>query len=275
MKSKKYFISFDYEGLAGITNWQETLDNERCRELATDQLNAFLRGVFRSEPEAAFTIVDSHHLGNNLYWERLIGNVSLVKGYPRHFYMMEGIDASYNGLILFGYHAPAGQPGNMDHTYSSASIFQIRINDREVDEASINAMLASHYQVPLLFVYTDDKGAEWMKKSISSGIEFLVAKTAIGRYAARMKPYAITMAELEESGERLGEQKGFLFPQEESYLCRIILIDSNIAYAVQNIPGIQARGSREIEFEADSMILLYKYLMTIIYVASSVRNLYK
>lgn len=271
----KYFISFDYEGLAGVTNWQETYSDNRFNELATEQINAFLKGIYKTEPDAEVVIADSHAFGNNLIWEKLIGSTRLIKGYPRTYYMIEGLDSSFDGLIFFGYHAPAGVAGNMDHTYSSSSFYSIEINGKTVSEACINSMVAAHYGVPLQFVFTDDITAKWLHENVSQEITVLESKKAISRYAADNPSYQVILEKLFKAGKQLSSNPKYTYPKSKKYSCKIELMDSNIAYACGMVPGIEMLDARTVIFETDEILILYRYLMTLVMVASSVNNLYK
>src|SRR5450756_2819098 len=78
--------------------------------------------------EAAIVIADSHSRGQNLLLDRLPQDVQVVRGYPRPLYMVEGADESCDAALFVGYHAPIGTlHGSMDHTYSSASIYEISL----------------------------------------------------------------------------------------------------------------------------------------------------
>jgi len=271
----KYYISFDYEGLAGVTNWQETYGDKRFNELATEQINAFLKGIYETDPNAEVVIADSHADGGNLIWDKLVGNTKLIKGYPRTYYMIEGIDKSFESLILFGYHAPAGIAGNMDHTYSSSSFYSIEINGKTVSEACINAMFAIQYDVPLQFVYADDITAKWLHENISEKITVLESKKAISRYAAEIPSQQEILEKLYKAGAKLSSNPKYFYPKSEKYSCKIQLMDTNIGYACGMVPGIEMLDARTVKFESDNMMGLYKYLMTLFMVASSVKNLYK
>jgi D-amino peptidase len=271
----KYYISFDYEGLAGVTNWQETLGDDRFNELATEQMNAFLKGIYDTEPDAEVVIADSHADGGNLLWEKLVGNAKLIKGYPRTYYMIEGLDESFDNLILFGYHAPVGVGGNMDHTYSSSCFYSVQINGKLVSEACINAMTATQFNVPLQFVYGDDVTAKWLHENVSNEITVLESKKAISRYAAEIPSQQEILEKLFVAGKNLKSNPKYFYPKSDNYSCKIQLIDTNIAYACGMVPGIKMLDARTINFETDNMLDPYKYLMTLFMVASSVKNLYK
>lgn len=272
---KKIYVSFDFEGMAGITNWKETYGNERFNRLATEQINSFLEGFFERNKNAKVVLADSHADGCNIFYENLVGNTQLIKGYPRNFYMVEGLDSSFDGIVFLGYHAPVGLPGNMDHSYSSGSFFDISINGQKVDEATINIYVASYYNVPLLGIVADHIGVNWMKENLTKEIPYFTTKKSISRYAAQMKPFGKILRGLKEFGYNITTSEGFLFNEINNLECRIIFIDTNVGYAVKTIPGVESMGARKIRFKASNPIQLYKYLMTIISVASSVKQLYR
>ncbi|MDD3050015.1 MAG: M55 family metallopeptidase [Candidatus Cloacimonetes bacterium] len=270
--SKRIYISIDYEGMAGITNWSETIRNDRYNHLVTRQINAFLTGFFKTHPSGEVVISDSHMNGDNIYWEDLIGNCRVVKGYPRNFYMVEGLNADYDGFVLLGYHAPVGRCGLMDHTYSSSAFYKIEINGKEMDEAAINTLMASNYKVPLRFLFADDAGVNWFKSNICSDVPALVSKKAISRFAAELIPFTETLNSLQLAGERLFDYQGFKFNIEDKYVCRISMLSTVTAYAVRVIPGVELIDERTIEFCVSEPIMLYRYLMTIIMVSSHVNK---
>lgn len=274
VEMKKLFISFDYEGMGGVCNWKQVSGNSRYNELITTQVNAFLEGVYDAIPDAEIVFCDSHSDGNNVIYEKLYGNTRLISGYPREYYMMEGIDASFDGLIFLGYHAPIGRKGNMDHTYSSGCFHKVLINGKEVSEAHINAMLAAHYKVPLLFMLTDDSSAGWMKENLSSKIAYLVSKRVISRYAAEFKPWGQLLHELKIAGRSIERFSPWMIEIPDEIELEIELNDTNIGYAVQIIPGVRKLDERRVSVVCKNPLEMYKYLMTCVMTASSVRGYY-
>ncbi|MDP8233149.1 MAG: M55 family metallopeptidase, partial [Candidatus Zophobacter franzmannii] len=160
----KYFISFDFEGIAGVTFWRETEGDKRYEKLATEQLCQYMRGIKEADPEAEIVLCDSHNDGNNIHWEMMPKFVKLVRGYPRTYYMIEGLDSTFDKLILFGYHSPIGGGGMMDHSYSASSIYEMKVNGQIMDEALINSYLASEMGVPTACYYGDDIGVKFAKE---------------------------------------------------------------------------------------------------------------
>jgi D-amino peptidase len=189
--------------------------------------------------------------------------------------MIEGLDESFNGLIFFGYHAPVGVGGNMDHTYSSSCFYSVKINGKLVSEACINAMTAVEFSVPLQFVYADDVTQKWLLENVSPQITVLESKKAISRYAADIPPRSEILKKLYLAGKNLSSNPKYYYQKSDKYICEIQLMDSNIGYACGIIPGVEIIDARTIKFETKDMQILYRYLMTLLMVASSVKNLYR
>ena len=86
----KVFISVDMEGIAGISSWRETNrsspDYQIVRKLATNEVNAVVRGIKKSKAKIEEILVcDSHALGENILINELDRDVLLTKGYPRPY----------------------------------------------------------------------------------------------------------------------------------------------------------------------------------------------
>lgn len=272
MKNIKIFISFDFEGIAGVTSWEDITNNRRFNEIATQQLNFFLQGFYESNPQGKVVIADSHSNGHNIIWEKLIGNTELISGFPRKNYMIEGLDESFDSLVFFGYHAPIGHLGVMDHTYSSSAIYDMKINGLVVDEAYINALVASYYNVPLKFVYGDNVIINRIKSNMSMKINTFVSKKAISRYAAQSKPFEVIKDTLREFGRTFSQTNGYIINLEKSYTCEIKFVSTNATYAVSTLPNIEKIDDRTIRFLATSPLEIYQTLMSIVLIAKSVGN---
>ena len=162
--AKQYnaFVSLDMEGIGGLTSWQElrkeSPSSERMKKLATEEVNAAIRGIRNAGRKIGEIVVcDSHANGENLLIDEMEAGVYLVKGTPRNYYMVEGISKKFDILFFIGYHAMMGtKKAGMDHSYSSRIIYNIKINGKLVGETEINAALAGYYKVPLGFVSGDD-----------------------------------------------------------------------------------------------------------------------
>ncbi|MCA1626216.1 MAG: M55 family metallopeptidase [Acidobacteria bacterium] len=159
-KKMKIYISADMEGVVGAVTAEQLgptgFEYQRFREFMTQEVNAAIEAAF--EAGATEVVVsDSHGNGQNLLIEKLPKNILLVRSFPRPLMMMQGIDASFDGVIFLGYHSSTTNPqGVRAHTMSSARLADVRLNNISMSEGGVNAAIAGHFNVPVIMVSGDD-----------------------------------------------------------------------------------------------------------------------
>ncbi|UCD19624.1 MAG: M55 family metallopeptidase [candidate division WOR-3 bacterium] len=262
------FISFDIEGISAVSSWREvrkdSVDLARMRSIATADVNAAIRGArMRKRPVGSITICDAHASGENLVIENLEPGVTLIKGTPRKYYMMHGISKEYDVVFLIGYHAMAGtKAGGMDHTYSSASIYSVKINGRFVGETEINAALAGFYGVPVGLVSGDDRLIDEARLFLGGQVETVITKYGISRSAARCRQPRDVQKEIEAKAtkaiQKLKKLKPFTF--KSPIRAEIDLVSSGIADVVEMVPGIKRVNGRRFVFRAKDILEFYGIL---------------
>ncbi len=180
------YISVDMEGVAGVANWDETghqgADYGRFRELMTLEANMAATAALE---EGAETVVinDSHGGMRNMLIEKLDPRVELISGSPKPMEMMEGLDDSFDAVVFIGYHSMAATPGVLNHTYTG-TVLEYRINGQRLGEIGMNAALAGHYGVPVIFLSGDDCAVIEIEDLIP-GVHTACVKQYVSRYAAR------------------------------------------------------------------------------------------
>ena len=190
----KLYISADMEGVVGAVTADQLgpagFEYGRFREFMTREVLAVIRGA-RAEGVTEFVISDSHGNGENLLLELLPPDVTVVRSWPRPLGMMEGIDSTFAAAVFVGYHAGTTNPsGVRAHSFSSARLADVRLNDRSVPEGGFNAAIAGHFGVPVILVTGDDAAVEEVR-GIVGDVEGAVVKWAISFHAARtMTPEA-------------------------------------------------------------------------------------
>lgn len=244
MTAHKVYISFDFEGIGGVCSFRETMGEVEWNRRATRQLAAFIDGIREFDSECMVTVSDSHAGGNNIVWDMLPDDVFLVRGFPRNDYMLTGLDKSFTHFVLFGYHSAAGGSGVMDHTYSSSSIYEIRLNGEIVDEGLINSYIASERGVPLSFVYGDDATAQFYESKFEE-IDVLTSKSGVSRFSAVMKPESTLLHELKMKGEGLLSLDGVIFRPDLPLECEIAFTDTARTYLCSVIPGVHMTGGEK------------------------------
>ena len=269
----KVFISIDMEGISGLTYWKEK--QERISFFMTEELLSAIEGIMEVEGNSEILVCDSHSFGRNIDIGKLPKNVKLVSGFPRKFYMVQGIDETFDAGIFIGYHAPVGtENAEMDHTYSSSSIYEIKINGMVVGETEINAAFLGEYSVPVVLVSGDDKLKNFSQKNLK-GTHFVVTKESIGRYSALLYPVEKVHKELKENTKLALQQiekiKPFTF--EKPINIEITFLDTIKAELVSLIPNSERKGGRTVSFKSDSFKDIYRFLMSSIVMASFSKNL--
>jgi D-amino peptidase len=192
-------ISADMEGISGIVHPAETnperYDYERGRALMTAEVNAVIAGIMDADPAAEVRVADAHGTFRNLLPETLDRRALLIRGKPRPWGMLQGLDEHTAAVLLIGYHGRAGAgPAVLAHTMSD-DILDVRVAGRSLGEIGVNTAAAGHFGVPIILLSGDDTACAELHDLVPTATTVPV-KQAIGQAAAvALHP--------EESRERL------------------------------------------------------------------------
>jgi D-amino peptidase len=270
-KKLNFFISFDLEGVSGVTSWSDMKvdapDFLRIRQSATAEVNAAVRGIRMAGTKVdEIMICDAHSRGDNLLLDELEKGVHLVRGAPRNYYMVEGISEKFSAAFFIGYHAMAGTAGGfMDHTYSSSSIYNVRINGRDVGETAINAAICGHYGVPLALVSGDDRLVREARSFFGTKVETVTTKYGISRFAGRCRHPADVSREIEAKAERtarrLHNMKPFVF--KSPILGEIDVMNTLIGHVISRLPGLKRLSGRKFSCRSKNILDFYTQLMLV------------
>ncbi|MCD6291252.1 MAG: M55 family metallopeptidase [Anaerolineae bacterium] len=181
----KIYISTDMEGIAGIVLPEQlrrgTPEYAEARLLLVREANAAVEGALAAGADEII-VFDGHGTGFNFPPEEMHPAARWVHGahyWPR-FPFLEGSA----GMILLGYHAMAGTLGAVrDHTMSSASWQELRINGRPSGEIALDAAIAGELGVPVIMVSGDDKACAEASAFLGDVVTAEV-KQGIARHAA-------------------------------------------------------------------------------------------
>jgi len=194
VKKMKIYISVDMEGVVGVVSADQLtpsgFEYQKFREFMTAETNAAIEGAVAAGV-TEIVLSDSHGNAENLLIEKLPKNVMLVRGFPRPLEMMQGIDATFDGVMFIGYHASTANPdGVRAHTFSSARLADVRLNGSSVSEGAFNAAVAGHFNVPVIMVSGDDAAVKELTASVGD-IEGAIVKWNAGFHSAKtMMPEA-------------------------------------------------------------------------------------
>jgi len=149
----------DMEGISGICRSSQVMsdqaDYQAARRFMTWEANACVDGLLAGGATKV-VVRDAHGGGFNFIWDELDARAEYVQGRSGR-QRMPAI-ASFDGLVLLGYHAMAGTPeAILEHTMSSRAWQNFRMNGRKCGEFAIDAGIAGDHGVPTILASGDDK----------------------------------------------------------------------------------------------------------------------
>jgi D-amino peptidase len=258
----KVYISSDMEGIAGLVSSSQVTGGERDygvgRRLMIAETNAAIAAAFDAGATEVL-VNDSHGSQTNLLAEELDRRAVLITGAPKPRGMMQGIDSTFDAVVFIGYHAQGSTTDAvLGHTYSGA-LKHVRLNGREVGEYGLNAAVAGHFGVPVVFIAGDRAVIEQARVFIP-GVEGLAVKDGIGQFAAR------TMHPLDARERIAAGVKAALARRSEIRpvsLGRPVTLEielSNVEYAdaAAMVPGMRRVSGRVVSYTAPDMAIAYQ-----------------
>ncbi len=208
----KYMMLVDVEGATGVTNYEQAENSVFGIDMLMNDINSTLEGILNF-PGNEVTIFEEHTNGCNVRLEDIPEEVNIVRGKPIINGQWKGIDSSYDGIILIGFHARANAlEALLPHTYS-LSIENIWINNHVVGEIGMEAALAGENKVPLVMISGDSAGVKEAKQLVR-GVHTVVVKEALDEFQAICYPPKKTSKLLREAGLILGTSCPAITPLE-------------------------------------------------------------
>jgi D-amino peptidase len=254
----RVYISVDMEGVAGVVHEDQTDpidprhagEYNRFRRLMTSEANAAVEGALAAGATRVL-VNDSHWLMRNLLAEELHPSAELLSGGPKRRSMVEGVDLGFDAAMFVGYHAMAGAaPAVIDHTYTSI-VHQVRLNGRPAGELALNAALAGIHGVPIVLVSGDQALAGEAKDLLGDGVEAVVVKHAVGRFAARSMSPAESCRRIREAATAALRRKHEPLVLERPTRLEVEFALTQMADMAELVPGSLRTGGRTIEYVHD------------------------
>lgn len=273
----KVYISADIEGISGVVNTAQTspqgYDYCRARKLMTNEVNAAIRGA-KLAGATEIVVNDSHGPMTNLLIEDLDEEARLITGKHKLLGMMEGLNDTFDAVLLIGYHARHNTPGVLAHSYFGRVISEIKINGNVVGEFEFNSMIAGDYNVPVVLVSGDDVLAGQVK-SFNVGIETVIVKHAHSRYTAECVQPVKVHKMLEKSvHETLSNKLQTIkaYEGQGQVEIEVAFINSGMAEITQLIPGVEMVTANRVRYMAKNIIEAYQVRMALTTLAASTLN---
>jgi len=265
----KVYISFDIEGVSGVTDVSDidinSPDFSRVRALATHDVNAAIEGALAGGARD-IVVYDGHGWGRrNLLYEELHPEAKLLKGrVSTEWLNMAGFDESFDVVFFIGWHARPSSPGILSHCLNSRVFTEWRVNGVPVGEPELAAALAGHYDVPLVLFTGDDCSCNEVK-AWCPDCECVVTKYAIDRSSAICLSKEVTYELIREGAERALKRKDEIRPFRFKMPIRVeadTLYD-HTARAIALIPSVEQISPRTVAFESDNYVEAFRTIQAI------------
>jgi len=195
----KVLISADMEGTCGVSSWVHVTPPEdagpgepanqteydRMRSRMTREVSAAVEGALAGGADEVI-VNDSHDGMRNLLGDELHPAAQYISGNDKLLGMMQGVNLEEIGAVFYtGYHAKAGTPkAPLAHTWSGW-LNDVRFDGVSTGEFGVNAAIAGHFGVPVVFVCGDEKAVAQTRDFLGDQVEGVAVKQGISTFAAR------------------------------------------------------------------------------------------
>ncbi len=269
----KVYLSFDFEGVAGIVDWAQCREGEPAYELGVrlmlGEVNAAIEGAVAG---GATEIVanDAHGAMRNLDPAALAHGASYVSGRHKQLYMMQDLDGSFDVIFLVGYHGSISGPAStLSHTYNPDVFAAARLDGREVGESGINALVADHYGIPVGLVTGDEVTQDETAPFAPMAVQ-VVTKHSRSRFAAHSLHPDTARGLIREGAQQAVERAaaGTLVPPR---LARPLRLDLDVQTADMAevgswVKGAERAGTRTIRIESDDALAVFRSFVAVNYI---------
>lgn len=253
----KIYILADMEGISGIRQMvqvqRDSSEYEEGRKLMMQDINIAVTGAFEGGATEV-VVCDTHGGGGQVR----VGDMDerAVYELPALGCMMPSLDETFAGVILLGHHARAGtMNGFLDHTMSSASWFEYRINDVVVGEIGIEAAFAGHFDVPVIMVSGDEVMAVEAKELLPD-VECAVVKWGLGRNKAKCLSIPDAHEVIRETAQNaVSKSRAFKsFKPDTPATIQLTLYRSDMADDYASKPGVERVDARTVRKTIESLM---------------------
>lgn len=261
----KVYISADIEGVTGVTHWGETDIGKPGYEASRSQMAAEVRAACEGAAKAGareVLVKDAHDTGRNLTPADIPTGARLVRGWSGHpLAMVEALDPSFTGLVLVGYHAPAGSTGSPLAHSMSTGLHALEINGCPASELLLAAYSAAFVGVPLLFVSGDAETCADAQR-LSKHITVFPVKRGLGGATMSLDADQALAGIRDGVATALpGDPARCRIPLPKRFSVAVTYRDHPRAYRASFYPSASLRGARTVALETPDFMEVLRFLL--------------
>ncbi len=279
------FISVDMEGCAGVVHVDQTRrtgnDYTQARRWMTHEANAAISGALAAGATRV-VVNDSHGDMRNLLLDELDSRAEIISGALKPLSMVQGLDVGRPDAAMFvGYHGGSGTRASvLDHTYFGAVVGEVRVHPGGArgddpglyaDEATLNALVAGEYGVPVVLV-TGDQAVTELARERLSGVTTVEVKRSITRFSAHSLHPEEARRRIELGALEALRKRQSVRPYTLPLPLAVTVSMLTTAYAdvAELIPGVERLDARRLRYTAASATEMLKAILAMTKLAGTV-----
>lgn len=250
----KLFISFDMEGVTGITNHfdidEKSPKFEIAQRLATSDVNAAVEGALEGGIDEV-VVYDGHGFErNNILFEKLHPKAKFIRSrLETPGFNLPTLDSSFDAVFFIGWHSRPSNPGILSHCYNPNVFLEWRVNGTPVGEPELSAAYAGLFNLPVVLFTGDDKSCSEVK-AWNPNCQCVITKYAIDREAAVCVPMQESWNNIKIGARKAIKNKSRVKPFTFKMPVNIEAdtIFDHHAIAISLIPGVKRISDRTVSF---------------------------
>jgi len=259
----KIYIMVDLEGITGVVSSERQArpgsdGYEEARRLLMSDLNAAVEGALEGGA-TEIVVYDMHYYGLNVIFNELHPRAKIIMGNPHVVPPELGLNGSYQGMMMVGYHAMAETKGALlPHTYA-LDMKSLYLNGVLMGEIGLEAAIAGTFGVPLIMVSADSKGIEEAEK-LFKAVEKAVVKYAISKEGAVCLSASTTREIIRKKAKIAVEKIDRFAPYKvlSPYEIKLEFYERSSAEKASKISEVTRLDDRTIQLKGDDLSLLWK-----------------
>ncbi len=261
---KKIYISADVEGLNGVSSFTQVLpecknDYAQMQPQLHLEMNALIKGLKKAGVEEII-VNDAHNTMTNLTISMLPADIKLISGKPKKVSMMYGLDSSFDGVILFAYHAKATSAGALAHTFNMY-FKSVWLNGEKISEAQLNGIYAAIVGVPIVLASGDNVFCDEIKADIGD-IATIQTKEVISPTAIICEKNEVLLGNYEHVASKINDYEKVYCKTSNSYELKVELKNPDIAKIISQNTKLDWQ-ENFIFFNSDDYVEIYTTLQKI------------
>lgn len=198
-------VRCDLEGVSGIVSYEQAEPGRPefafGQKMFMSDLSALIDGLNAGGADEIL-IYDEHYYGRNIDLDALPKNAAAICGKPPYRAgWAGGLDKSFAGLILLGFHSKSGTGELLNHSYEP-DIKDLVLSGVSVGEIGVEAAIAGDYDVPLVMITADSAGVAEAEQ-LCPGVKSIVVKKSLSVNGGFCFPTELTAARITEAAAKI------------------------------------------------------------------------